>query len=316
VLGVPADFNAERSQLAVDGSLLLAFRVPTSKNVSWITGVDAAPVDGSGEWKFRYTVQDIKLQRRRPGVNTFEPVPAEFKKGFLEINGTTPATPPIPTNGSSPLSTAITIWGDTPGQLLRNLGGLERSGSITWLEGYLDLYTTWPCGPDVIMTPTCVHFDLTSFRLLDQDNTRVTLLPDGIAIRSRSLFKPDIFPIEKGSFVVLDEVIPLFPGNYVHVGGDECPKANWKRCPNCQKRMKDNNLKDEHELQSYFIQRMEKYINSKGKTLIGWDEILEGGLAPNAVVMSWRGESGGIAAAKEKHNTPGSQAEEMMKYER
>lgn len=100
---------------------------------------------------------------------------------------------------------------------------------------------------------------------------------------------------------VLDEVMTLFPSKYVHVGGDECPKANWKRCPNCQKRMKDKKLKDEHELQSYFIQRMEKYLNSKGKTLIGWDEILEGGLAPNAVVMSWRGENGGIAAAKEKH---------------
>ena len=108
---------------------------------------------------------------------------------------------------------------------------------------------------------------------------------------------------------VLDEVMPLFPGKYVHVGGDECPKNNWKRCPNCQQRMKDNNLKDEHELQSYFIQRMEKYLNSKGKTLIGWDEILEGGLAPNAMVMSWRGEAGGIAAAKEKHKvimTPGN----------
>lgn len=108
---------------------------------------------------------------------------------------------------------------------------------------------------------------------------------------------------------VLDEVIPLFPGKYLHVGGDECPKNNWKRCPNCQQRMKDNNLKDEHQLQSYFIQRMEKYVNSKGKILIGWDEILEGGLAPNAMVMSWRGEQGGIAAAKEKHNvimTPGN----------
>lgn len=100
---------------------------------------------------------------------------------------------------------------------------------------------------------------------------------------------------------VMDEVIALFPSKYIHVGGDESPKQNWKRCPNCQKRIKDNNLKDEHELQSYFIQRMEKYLNSKGKTLIGWDEILEGGLAPNAVVMSWRGEDGGIAAAKQKH---------------
>lgn len=108
---------------------------------------------------------------------------------------------------------------------------------------------------------------------------------------------------------VMDEVLDLFPSKYIHVGGDECPKENWKRCPNCQKRMKDNNLKDEHELQSYFIQRMEKYLNKKGRTLIGWDEILEGGLAPNAVVMSWRGEKGGIDAAKENHDvimTPGN----------
>ena len=100
---------------------------------------------------------------------------------------------------------------------------------------------------------------------------------------------------------VIDEVIELFPSKLFHVGGDECPKTHWKKCPNCQKRMKDHNLKDEHELQSYFIQRMEKYLNSKGKTLIGWDEILEGGLAPNAVVMSWRGEAGGIAAAQQNH---------------
>jgi len=108
---------------------------------------------------------------------------------------------------------------------------------------------------------------------------------------------------------VLDEVIELFPSKYVHIGGDECPKTHWKQCPSCQKRMKDLKLKDEHELQSYFVQRMEKYLNSKGKTLIGWDEILEGGLAPNAQVMSWRGEAGGIAAAKEHHYvmmTPGS----------
>jgi hexosaminidase len=100
---------------------------------------------------------------------------------------------------------------------------------------------------------------------------------------------------------VIDEVSPLFPSKYIHIGGDECPKTNWKRCPLCQKRIHDLGLKDEHELQSYFIQRMEKYVNSKGKTLIGWDEILEGGLAPNAVVMSWRGEKGGIEAAKQKH---------------
>jgi hexosaminidase len=108
---------------------------------------------------------------------------------------------------------------------------------------------------------------------------------------------------------VLDEVMPLFPSKLIHIGGDESPKNNWKKCPRCQQRIKDLKLKDEHELQSYFIQRIEKYVNGKGKQIIGWDEILEGGLAPNAVVMSWRGEQGGIAAAKEKHNvimTPGS----------
>ncbi len=108
---------------------------------------------------------------------------------------------------------------------------------------------------------------------------------------------------------VIDEVIPLFPSKYFHIGGDEAPKTHWKQCPNCQKKIKELGLKDEHELQSWFVQRIEKYLKSKGKTLIGWDEILEGGLAPNAVVMSWRGEAGGIEAAKQKHNvimTPGS----------
>jgi hexosaminidase len=108
---------------------------------------------------------------------------------------------------------------------------------------------------------------------------------------------------------VLDEVIPLFPSKYIHIGGDECPKDSWKVCPKCQKRIKDHHLKDEHELQSYFVQRMEKYINKKGKIMIGWDEILEGGLAPNAIVMSWRGEKGGIEAAQQNHDvimTPGS----------
>lgn len=108
---------------------------------------------------------------------------------------------------------------------------------------------------------------------------------------------------------VLNEVLALFPSKYIHVGGDECPKENWKKCPRCQAKMRAENLTDEHQLQSYFIQRMEKYLNQKGRTLIGWDEILEGGLAPNAVVMSWRGEEGGITAAREKHfviMTPGN----------
>ena len=107
---------------------------------------------------------------------------------------------------------------------------------------------------------------------------------------------------------VLTEVIPLFPGEYLHIGGDECPKTRWAKCPLCKQKMKDEGLKTEHELQSYFVQRMEKFLNQNGKKLIGWDEILEGGLAPNAAVMSWRGEKGGIAAAKEHHNvvmTPG-----------
>jgi len=108
---------------------------------------------------------------------------------------------------------------------------------------------------------------------------------------------------------IIDELIPLFPSTYFHIGGDECPKTHWKECPLCQQKIKELGLKDEHELQSYFIQRIEKYLNSKGKTLIGWDEILEGGLAPNAVVMSWRGEAGGIEAAKQGHAvimTPGN----------
>ncbi|MCW3072547.1 MAG: hypothetical protein JWO44_2437 [Bacteroidetes bacterium] len=100
---------------------------------------------------------------------------------------------------------------------------------------------------------------------------------------------------------ILTEVMDLFPGQYIHIGGDECPKVRWEKCPKCQQRIKDEKLKDEHQLQSYFITRIEKFINSKGRKIIGWDEILEGGLAPNASVMSWRGTQGGIAAAKQEH---------------
>lgn len=121
---------------------------------------------------------------------------------------------------------------------------------------------------------------------------------------------------------ILQETMRTFPNSpYIHIGGDECPKERWKHCPKCQQRMKDNGLKDEHELQSYFIQRIEKYLQDsgwyidfetgdsiQGRSIIGWDEILEGGLAPKATVMSWRGVDGGIAAAQQHHNaimTPG-----------
>ena len=100
---------------------------------------------------------------------------------------------------------------------------------------------------------------------------------------------------------VFDEIIELFPSELIHIGGDECPKTSWKQCPHCQALIKKLGLKDEYELQSWFIQRMEKYINSKGRQIIGWDEILEGGLAPNAKVMSWLGEEGGIKAAQQHH---------------
>jgi hexosaminidase len=108
---------------------------------------------------------------------------------------------------------------------------------------------------------------------------------------------------------VLTEVIDLFPSKFIHIGGDEAPKVVWKNSKFCQDLIKRLKLNDEHGLQSYFIQRMEKFVNSKGRSIIGWDEILEGGLAPNATVMSWRGEEGGIAAAQQNHNvimTPGN----------
>lgn len=107
---------------------------------------------------------------------------------------------------------------------------------------------------------------------------------------------------------VLTEVISLFPSKLIHIGGDEAPKKQWEESKFAQDLIKKEGLKDEHELQSYFIKRIEKFLNSKGRNIIGWDEILEGGLAPNAAVMSWRGTEGGIAAAKQHHEvvmTPG-----------
>ena len=101
---------------------------------------------------------------------------------------------------------------------------------------------------------------------------------------------------------VLTEVMELFPSEYIHIGGDEAPKTEWEQSAQAQEVIKREGLKDEHELQSYFIQRIEKFLNKNGRQIIGWDEILEGGLAPNATVMSWRGNQGGIEAAKQKHN--------------
>jgi hexosaminidase len=101
---------------------------------------------------------------------------------------------------------------------------------------------------------------------------------------------------------VLDEVLELFPSEFIHIGGDECPKDRWKECPDCQKRIRDEGLADEHELQSWFVKRMERYLSQNGRRLIGWDEILEGGIAPGATVMSWRGVKGGIEAADTGHD--------------
>ena len=123
----------------------------------------------------------------------------------------------------------------------------------------------------------------------------------------------DVFCPSETTFKFIDdvmtEVCALFPSKYIHIGGDECPKKAWKNSAFCQDLMKKEGLKNEEELQSYFIKRVEKILKSKGRRIIGWDEILEGGLAPEATVMSWRGTEGGIAAARERHDvimTPGT----------
>lgn len=103
-------------------------------------------------------------------------------------------------------------------------------------------------------------------------------------------------------FDVLEQVLELFPSEFIHIGGDEVPKTQWEQSDYAQKVIKENGLKDEHELQSWFIKRVDKWLADRGRRLIGWDEILEGGLAPGATVMSWRGMNGGIAAAKAGHD--------------
>jgi len=134
-----------------------------------------------------------------------------------------------------------------------------------------------------------------------------------VKVESRWGIFPEVYCPRESTFTfledVLTEVMAIFPSNYIHIGGDECPKDRWKTCPDCQKIIKTLNLMDENGLQSYFVERIEKFVNSKGRRIIGWDEILDGGLAPNATVMSWRGIQGGIAAAKSGHDvimTPGT----------
>jgi hexosaminidase len=116
----------------------------------------------------------------------------------------------------------------------------------------------------------------------------------------------DIFNVEESTIHflqdVLNEVLALFPGEFIHIGGDEVPKKRWQESPAAQARMKSLGLQNEDELQSYFIHRMDEFLTARGRRLVGWDEILEGGLAPNATVMSWRGEEGGIAAANAGHD--------------
>ena len=116
----------------------------------------------------------------------------------------------------------------------------------------------------------------------------------------------DIFCPREETFAfledILTEIVELFPSEFIHIGGDEAPKVRWKRCHACQERIKSEGLKDEHELQSYFITRIGKFLATKGKRIIGWDEILEGGLAPGATVMAWRGVDAGITTAKQYHD--------------
>ena len=140
-----------------------------------------------------------------------------------------------------------------------------------------------------------------------------TDIPDrSITVWNRWGVNPNVFNVEDSTIQfcqdILTEILEIFPSQYIHVGGDEAPKTQWKSSVKAQSKMKELGLKNEDELQSWFIKKMDKFLISKNRILVGWDEILEGGLAEGAIVMSWRGDEGGIAAAKAGHNvvmTPG-----------
>lgn len=137
---------------------------------------------------------------------------------------------------------------------------------------------------------------------------------EGYEVRTTWGVSEDVYCVGKDSTFefledVLNEVIELFPAKYIHIGGDECPKVEWKKCPDCQARIKNEKLRDENHLQGYTTKRIEEFLAKHDRKLIGWDEILEGGVTPNATIMSWRGTQGGIAAAKQGNHvimTPGS----------
>ena len=126
---------------------------------------------------------------------------------------------------------------------------------------------------------------------------------EGYMVRTRWGVFPEVYCAGKDSTFefmenVLAEVCELFPSEYIHIGGDECPKQSWTSCPACQQRIRNERLEHENELQSYFVHRIEKWLNARGRNLIGWDEILEGGISKTATIMSWRGADSGVAAAK------------------
>lgn len=160
--------------------------------------------------------------------------------------------------------------------------------------------------PEIEM-PAHSRSALASYPQLACSDSLGVLLPNAASIGDDSYCtKDETFMFLEG---ILTEVMDVFPSPLIHIGGDEAPRQNWKTCAHCRNRMRSEGLKNEAELQSYFIKRIERFVSSKGRQIIGWDEILDGGLAPNAIVMSWRGTEGGITAAKSGHQavmTPGS----------
>ncbi len=194
--------------------------------------------------------------------------------------------------------------------MLTTIGANRKEGDGTYHQGF---YTKADL-KDVVAYATSLHIEvIPEIEMPGHALAALSAYPEysctGGPFEIRNVWgvEPDVYCAGKEATFefledVLEEVIPIFPSEYIHIGGDECPKDRWKECPDCKVRMRAEGLKDTHELQSYFIKRMEKFINSKGKKIIGWDEILEGGIAPNATIMSWRGEQGGIESANKGHD--------------